>query len=216
MPVFQRLAHADALALVEAAPQPGRLAHALETARCLWAAQAMQHARLVTRLLGNDGAMTWVHSIPTPTGYLLLLRRAGADDLHLHAPRRMYVHEFPRFICDSQWCRADSFLAFPLDIARTLPIPLCGEPDLVIWTDSRLGTTAPAHATIQLHARFFVNFRTGRPTRQRGRRARRWTKVITRTVSQNGPTPCPATGSLPDRPASGSAQTRGPTLQPAG
>lgn len=171
VPVFERLAHADALSLLEA-PADDRVRHALETARVLWTAQAMQHAWLVTML---DGLR--VDSTPTPTGYVL---RCGA--FAIHTTRRMYVHEFPAFcaVAAPQCQRAESFLAFPPEIARTLPLPLPArhdQHDVVVWADSRLHTAQPTHDALQMHARFFVNFRTGAPKKQRGRRARRWTKV---------------------------------------
>lgn len=183
VPVFERLRHVDALALVEAAGRGEKhdderagLALTLETARTLWTAQAMQRAWLVTVLGGHGGgqALLRVDSIPTPTGYVL---RCG--DFEIHTSRRTYVHEFPAFcaVAAPHAHRADSFLAFPPDVARTLPIPSTEDTGVVVWADTRLETTHPAPETIQLHARFFVNFRTGPPRRQRGRRARRWTKV---------------------------------------
>lgn len=175
VPVFERLRHADALALVEAAVHDTPLAHTLERARALWSAQAMQRAWLVTML---DATMR-VDSIPTPTGYVV---RCG--NFAIHTSRRMYVHEFPAFcgVVAPGSLSADSFLAFPPKVARTLPIPPHGTPDVVVWAESRLHTGHPTHQAIQMHARFFVNFRTGPPKRQRGRRARRWTKVATVAV----------------------------------
>lgn len=172
IPVFERLRCVDAMSLLEA-PVTHADRHALETARALWTSRAMQRAWLVTLL---DGGLR-VDSIPTPSGYVL---RCGAFEIH--ASRRMYVHEFPEFcaVVAPQCQHADSFLAFPPEVARTLPIFAADRDDLTdvaLWTDSRLHTAQPTREAIQAHARFFVNFRTGPPKKQRGRRARRWTKV---------------------------------------
>lgn len=101
----------------------------------------------------------------------------------------MYVHEFPQLWCrllgDSTVYRVETYLAFEPHVAATLPIAfvttLPEAPDLDVWLDSRMTTNVLGrddwHSVFQTPARFFVCLRTGGPRRQRGRRAKRWTKV---------------------------------------
>lgn len=175
----------------------------LQSAQQLWMCRAVDAAQLVTvvhisgdpvtRAVDSAMARVVVTSTPTPRGYIL--RRDGCS---LDVPRRLYAHAFPRFCCDAlrnpgRLWRIESFLAFAPEVASTLPIGWAGSvpevPGIVTWIEARVATnvTLPGgfdvHArsewpsAFQRHARFFVGMRVGRPRRQRGRRARRWTKV---------------------------------------
>jgi hypothetical protein len=174
--VLAKLANADARALLDAAEgHDARLAHTLHAAHRLWVASALANAHMVSVL----GGVT-VHTAPTPEGYTL---RCGP--LATHTSRRMFVHDFPRFCaacCTQAPAHIDSYLAFTPDVARTLPLDdgggVAGVRGVVAWAQTRLRTALLSYPEgTQAHASFLVGVRVGAPRRQRGRRARRWTKV---------------------------------------
>lgn len=211
---MQRLDAEDWAALVSRLPfeDAGRLGlaskavgEAVRRGQEAWAARAMREAVLLTVLyVSAAGALTAaydqldrvvVRSEPTSDGYRLSARGQPVA----HVPRRMYVHEFPRF-CEraagldaARLWRVESFQAFAPAVAATLPLGWVGvvreAPGVLAWLETRVATnvtTAGGHAVVprdtwadllQRHARLFVAMRTGTPRRQRGRRARRWTKV---------------------------------------
>lgn len=204
VPIVSHLRFGDAAALKLASASLGQ---AVLQAQKLWAAQAMLHARLVT-VAHTSGGRSVVVVTPHQNHYVV--RHANSA---LQVSRRMLVHEFPK-VCmlglkntDTLW-RVESCLAFEPHISQTLPLGLVGLPDLPglpglpglpeleTWAETRLGTNVTLPGPLQLypeaewpsvfqrHARFFVGMRTDAPRRQRGRRARRWTKVDARRQSR--------------------------------
>lgn len=172
--ILAHLSHADVTACKLADP---RVTYDLHRAETSWMLHAIDRAKLVTVLRGGGTRVFVV----TPT-------REGYTVNGMPISRRVFVHEFPR-MCMAALDGADelgsieSCLCFEPGMARTLGLP---EADgATAWGGLRMRTNVgPLFARrdwpglLQQHARFFVGWRVGPPKRQRGRRARRWTKVI--------------------------------------
>jgi len=175
--ILGHLSHADINALKLADP---RVTRDLRTAVVSWTTRAIMQAKLVTVLQGKKPFVVVV--VPLVNGYLV----NGT-----FVSRRTFVHELPR-ICLAglgdapDLCCIESCMCFERGVARTLGFGgTVQEVDgAIAWCGPRMRTNVGAlfrrhewPMLIQRHARFYVNWRVGPPKRQRGRRARRWTKV---------------------------------------
>lgn len=180
--VMRHLSFSDAVALQNACQHCPRVRDVIMLAQDACTAHAIHtEARLVTRLFGEAGDVLTVVTTPREADYLVGGRLVQ---------RRMYVHDFPRAclaLAGGALVRVESFLAFQPHVVSTLHIdPVTrveceGGETLVGWPGTTLGSTLYSQDprdVLQRHARFYVQLRVRPgPKRQRGRRARRWTKV---------------------------------------